>query len=125
LQLCYCYCYSYTLLDIWEFVLFQHFKEDRIKQNLELERENSDPNCKMEDETETMVEKREIINNVMCLLTDPDGTPLGAPMYLPQNAGPQHLIQIVNKLLNNVTKPLSPIPKFYFTFIIFIFIIIK
>ncbi|KHN00752.1 Notchless protein like [Glycine soja] len=55
----------------------------------------------MEDETETMVEKREIINNVMCLLTDPDGTPLGAPMYLPQNAGPQHLIQIVNKLLNN------------------------
>lgn len=79
----------------------------------------------MEAETETMVEKREIINNVMCLLTDPDGTPFGAPMYLPQNAGPQHLNQIVNKLLNNVTKPLSPIPKFYFTFIIFIFIIIK
>jgi len=62
----------------------------------------------MEVETETMVEKREIINNVMCLLTDPDGTPLGSPMYLPQNAGPQHLNQIVNKLLNNVSKPLYP-----------------
>ncbi|KAL5173564.1 Notchless [Glycine soja] len=58
----------------------------------------------MEAETETMVEKREIINNVMCLLTDPDGTPFGAPMYLPQNAGPQHLNQIVNKLLNNEEK---------------------
>ncbi|KOM27063.1 hypothetical protein LR48_Vigan393s000700 [Vigna angularis] len=55
-------------------------------------------------QTETMVEKREIINNVMCLLTDPDGTPLGSPMYLPQNAGPQHLNQIVNKLQNNEEK---------------------
>ncbi|BAT95872.1 hypothetical protein VIGAN_08269600, partial [Vigna angularis var. angularis] len=58
----------------------------------------------MEVETETMVEKREIINNVMCLLTDLDGTPLGSPMYLPQNAGPQHLNQIVNKLQNNEEK---------------------
>ncbi|BAT95876.1 hypothetical protein VIGAN_08270000 [Vigna angularis var. angularis] len=58
----------------------------------------------MEVETETMVEKREIINNVMCLLTDPNGTPLGSPMYLPQNAGPQHLNQIVNKLQNNEEK---------------------
>ncbi|KAG2384591.1 Notchless protein-like protein [Vigna angularis] len=58
----------------------------------------------MEVETETMVEKREIINNVMCLLTDTDGTPLGSPMYLPQNAGPQHLNQIVNKLQNNEEK---------------------
>ncbi|BAT95873.1 hypothetical protein VIGAN_08269700 [Vigna angularis var. angularis] len=58
----------------------------------------------MEVETETMVEKREIINNVMCLLTDPDGTPLGSPMYLPQNVGPQHLNQIVNKLQNNEEK---------------------
>lgn len=58
----------------------------------------------MEVETETMVEKREIINNVMCLLTDPEGTPLGSPMYLPQNAGPQQLNQIVNKLLSNEEK---------------------
>ncbi|KAJ0038289.1 hypothetical protein Pint_23960 [Pistacia integerrima] len=46
----------------------------------------------------------EMTNNVMCLLTDPEGTPLGAPMYLPQNAGPQQLQQIVNKLLNNEEK---------------------
>lgn len=52
--------------------------------------------------TEVVMENREIINNVMCLLTDPDGNPLGAPIYLPQNAGPQQLQQIVNKLLNNV-----------------------
>lgn len=50
----------------------------------------------MEIETETT-------NNVMCLLTDPEGNPLGAPMYFPQNAGPQQLSQIVNKLLNNVS----------------------
>ncbi|GAU46430.1 hypothetical protein TSUD_402080 [Trifolium subterraneum] len=43
-------------------------------------------------------------NNVLCLLTNPDGSPLGAPMYLPQNAAPQHLQQIVNKLLNNEEK---------------------
>lgn len=42
------------------------------------------------------------INNVMCQLTDPEGTPVGPPMYFPQNAGPQQLQQIVNKLLNNV-----------------------
>lgn len=42
------------------------------------------------------------VNNVMCQLADPEGTPLGPPMYLPQNAGPQQLQQIVNKLLNNV-----------------------
>lgn len=74
----------------------------------------------MEAETETMVEKREIINNVMCLLTDPDGTPFGAPMYLPQNAGPQHLNQIVNKLLNNVTKP----PYSYSQILFYIFLVI-
>ncbi|KAH9740802.1 Notchless protein-like [Citrus sinensis] len=51
----------------------------------------------MEIETETT-------NNVMCLLTDPEGNPLGAPMYFPQNAGPQQLSQIVNKLLNNEEK---------------------
>ncbi|OVA19203.1 G-protein [Macleaya cordata] len=42
--------------------------------------------------------------NVMCLLTDPEGTQLGAPMYLPQNAGPRQLQEIVNKLLNNEEK---------------------
>jgi ribosome assembly protein 4 len=57
----------------------------------------------MEIDTETTaVEKRMIINNVMCLLTDPDGAPLGAPMYLPQNIGPQQLQLIVNQLLHNV-----------------------
>ncbi|GMY22460.1 notchless protein homolog [Fagus crenata] len=50
-------------------------------------------------------EQREMTTNkVMCLLTDPEGTPLGAPMYLPQNAGPQELQQMVNKLLNNEEK---------------------
>ena len=48
----------------------------------------------MEDET---------VNNVMCQFTDPEGTTLGAPLYLPQNAGPHQLQQIVNKLLNNVS----------------------
>ncbi len=49
-------------------------------------------------------EQREMTTNkVMCLFTDPEGTPLGAPMYLPQNAGPQELQQMVNKLLNNVS----------------------
>ncbi|XP_042488770.1 notchless protein homolog [Macadamia integrifolia] len=48
--------------------------------------------------------QEEMTNNVMCLLTDPEGTPLGAPMYLPQNAGPLQLQQIVNKLLNNEEK---------------------
>ncbi|KAL9257904.1 Notchless protein-like protein, partial [Drosera capensis] len=43
-------------------------------------------------------------NNVMCQLTDPEGTPLGAAMYLPQSAGPKELHQIVNKLLNNEEK---------------------
>ncbi|KAA0048386.1 notchless protein-like protein [Cucumis melo var. makuwa] len=49
--------------------------------------------------TEMDIEHRETTNNVMILLTDPEGTPLGAPMYLPQNAGPQQLQQMVNKLL--------------------------
>lgn len=45
----------------------------------------------------------ETVNNVMCQFTDREGTALGAPLYLPQNAGPQQLQQIVNKLLNNVS----------------------
>lgn len=52
----------------------------------------------MEDETAG--------KNVMCLLTDPEDTPLGKSMYLPQNTGPQHLQQIVNQLLNNVSYKL-------------------
>lgn len=74
----------------------------------------------MEVETETMVEKREIINNVMCLLTDPEGTPLGSPMYLPQNAGPQQLNQIVNKLLSNVSKPLYPSQILFYIFVYYL-----
>uniref|UniRef100_A0A2C9VHE0 NLE domain-containing protein n=1 Tax=Manihot esculenta TaxID=3983 RepID=A0A2C9VHE0_MANES len=46
----------------------------------------------------------ETVNNVMCQFTDREGTALGAPLYLPQNAGPQQLQQIVNKLLNNEEK---------------------
>lgn len=51
-----------------------------------------------------MDEGREINSNntVMCLLTNPEGEPLGASLYLPQNAGPPQLQEIVNKLLNNV-----------------------
>jgi ribosome assembly protein 4 len=43
-------------------------------------------------------------NNVMCQLADPEGAHLGPPMYLPQNAGPKELQQMVNKLLNNEEK---------------------
>jgi len=53
-------------------------------------------------EASVMEEKRTTVNNVMCLLTDQDGGPIGAPMYLPQNIGPQQLQLIVNQLLNNV-----------------------
>lgn len=49
------------------------------------------------------VEHKEAISNVMILLTDPEGTPLGAPIDLPHNAGLQQLQQMVNKLLNNVS----------------------
>ena len=41
--------------------------------------------------------------SVMCLFTDPEGTPLGGTMYLPQNVDPLQLQQIVNTLLKNVT----------------------
>lgn len=46
----------------------------------------------------------ETTNNVMCQFKDPEGTPLGAPLYLPQYSSPQHLQLIVNKLLNNEEK---------------------
>lgn len=53
----------------------------------------------MEGEIE---QQREVNNSVMCQLSDPEGTTLGPPLYLPQNAGPKELTQMVNKLLNNV-----------------------
>ncbi|GFY92218.1 WD-40 repeat family protein [Actinidia rufa] len=55
-------------------------------------------------EVEEGEEERELNNNVMSQLTDLEGTPLGPPMYLPQNAGPKELQQMVNKLLNNEEK---------------------
>lgn len=54
-------------------------------------------------EMEVAEESREL-NNVMCQLADPEGTPLGASMYLPQSVGPKELQQMVNKLLNNEEK---------------------
>jgi ribosome assembly protein 4 len=53
---------------------------------------------------EAALEMTMMNNNVLCLLNNPDGSPLGAPMYLPQNVAPQHLQQIVNKLLDNEEK---------------------
>ncbi|XP_019175867.1 PREDICTED: notchless protein homolog [Ipomoea nil] len=47
---------------------------------------------------------RDSTNSVMCRLTDPEGTPLGTPMYLPEIAGPKELNQMVNKLLSNDEK---------------------
>ena len=44
----------------------------------------------------------ELNNSVMCQLADPEGTPLGVSMYLPQSVGPKELQQMVNKLLDNV-----------------------
>ncbi|GMN32181.1 hypothetical protein TIFTF001_003556 [Ficus carica] len=43
-------------------------------------------------------------HNVMCVLKDPEGTPLGPAMFLPQNAGPPQLQLIVNQLLQNEEK---------------------
>lgn len=42
--------------------------------------------------------------SVMCLFTNPEGDPLGASLYLPQDAGPPQLQEIVNKLLQNEEK---------------------
>ncbi|VVB05659.1 unnamed protein product [Arabis nemorensis] len=38
---------------------------------------------------------------VMCRLIDPEGVPLGSPMYIPKQAGPLELTDLANKLLNN------------------------
>lgn len=46
--------------------------------------------------------EREQSHRVICQLTDAEATPLGAPMFLPESAGPKELQQLVNKLLNNV-----------------------
>ncbi|CAL1361770.1 unnamed protein product [Linum trigynum] len=45
-----------------------------------------------------------VVNNVICQFTDPEGNSLGPPLYLPQNAGPPQLQQIVNELLKNEEK---------------------
>lgn len=48
--------------------------------------------------------QREMTNNIMCQLADADGATLGPSLYLPQNAGPKELTQMVNKMLNNVSS---------------------
>lgn len=47
-------------------------------------------------------EEQKPTKNVMCLLSDPEGTPLGPSMYLPENVGPVQLQEVVNQLLKNV-----------------------
>ncbi|CAD6332588.1 unnamed protein product [Miscanthus lutarioriparius] len=42
--------------------------------------------------------------SVMCQLLSPEGDPLGAALYLPQNVGPPQLQEIVNQLLHNEEK---------------------
>lgn len=54
------------------------------------------------------VEAEAPVQNVLCLLKDADGTPLGCPIFLPQTSGPQHLQEIVNQLLNNVCIRFTP-----------------
>ncbi|KAF6168383.1 hypothetical protein GIB67_018223 [Kingdonia uniflora] len=51
-----------------------------------------------------MIENNYANNRVMCLLTDPENNPLGAPLSLPQSAGPLQLQEIVNTLLQNEEK---------------------
>lgn len=48
--------------------------------------------------------EREATNSVICQLADPEGNPLGAALYLPENASPKELNQVVNKLLSNVSN---------------------
>ncbi|KAL4205328.1 hypothetical protein AMTRI_Chr01g114070 [Amborella trichopoda] len=52
----------------------------------------------------TVLPDQEKGNNLLCLLTDPEGTPLGLPLYLPQDAGPAQLQDLVNTLLHNEEK---------------------
>ncbi|XVE76756.1 hypothetical protein DITRI_Ditri13aG0006500 [Diplodiscus trichospermus] len=53
---------------------------------------------------EVETEQGETGKSVMCVLTDPEGNPLGGTMYFPQNVGPLQLQQIVNTLLKNEEK---------------------
>ena len=43
-------------------------------------------------------------NNIICSLTDPEGRSLGAPLDLPQDAGPKELYLLINTLLQNVSE---------------------
>ena len=45
-------------------------------------------------------------NNIICSLTDPEGRSLGAPLDLPQDAGPKELYLLINTLLQNVSRRL-------------------
>lgn len=51
----------------------------------------------------SMGEERELSKRVICQITDSEGAALGAPIFLPESAGPKELQQLVNKLLNNVS----------------------
>lgn len=42
-------------------------------------------------------------NNIICSLADPEGRSLGAPLDLPQDAGPKELYLLINTLLQNVS----------------------
>lgn len=66
------------------------------------EKEKPTEEKKMEGEED----EQENTNTVMCLFTDPEGNPLRNPMFIPQNAGPLQLQEIVNMLLDNVTLTL-------------------
>lgn len=70
----------------------------------------------MEEEERDMRSNSNSNNSVICLLTNPEGEPLGAPLYLPQNSGPPQLQEIVNKLLNNVLLSLPFFPSKYAIF---------
>lgn len=60
------------------------------------------------------MEVESVGKSVMCLLEDPQGNPLESPMFLPLTFGPQHLLQVVNQLLNNV----SFMHIFFFSFVV-------
>ncbi|KAM7262586.1 hypothetical protein ACFE04_000269 [Oxalis oulophora] len=51
-----------------------------------------------------MEEELEPVKNVICQLTDSEGTPLDGPMSVKLNVGPQQLHLIVNTLLKNLSS---------------------
>lgn len=63
-------------------------------------------------------EEQKPMKNVMCLLSDPEGAPLGPSMYLPENVGPVQLQEVVNQLLKNVsfspTFSFGPVKPVYY-----------